>query len=115
MYDDEMRKGTSTGNAVAQRGQRKTFGGLPGVSQPKDVKMLGVHQRNQARHRLKTEIRQHKLNNTFDRVADTCFFTDVVVCWGGFRWPSWTVPVFRHFKEDGFATGGIALGPGRRF
>ena len=58
MYDDEMRKGMSTGNAVAlQRGQRKAFGRLPGVSRPKDVKMLRAHQRNQARQRLKTETR----------------------------------------------------------
>lgn len=71
MYDDEMRKGTSTGHAVAlQRGERKAFGGLSGVSRPKDVKMLRAHQRNQARQRLKTEIRQNKLNKTFDRVAE---------------------------------------------
>lgn len=71
MYDVEMRKGTSTGNAVAlQRGERRAFGGLSGVSCTKDVKMLRAHQRNQARQRLKTEIRQNKLNKTFDRVAD---------------------------------------------
>lgn len=71
MYDDEMRKGTSTGNAVAlQRGERRAFGGLSGVSRPKDVKMLRAHQRSQARQRLKTELRQNKLNKTFDRVAE---------------------------------------------
>lgn len=71
MYDAEMRKGTSTGNAVAlQRGERRAFGGLSGVSCTKDVKMLRAHQRNQARQRLKTEIRQNKLNKTFDRVAE---------------------------------------------
>ena len=32
------------GNAVAlQRGQRKAFGRLPGVSRPKDVEMLRAH------------------------------------------------------------------------
>ncbi|CAM9790896.1 unnamed protein product [Ectocarpus sp. 12 AP-2014] len=71
MYDDEMSKGTSTGGAVAlQRGERKAFGGLSGVSRSKDVKMLRAHQRSQARERLKTEIRQNKLNKTFDRVSD---------------------------------------------
>lgn len=71
MYDAEMRKGTSTGGAVAlQRGERKAFGGLAGVSRPKDVKMLRAHQRGQARERLKTEIRQNKLNKTFDRIMD---------------------------------------------
>lgn len=71
MYDKEVRKGTSTGGAVAlQRGQRKAFGGLPGVTCPKDVKMLRAHQRREARGRLKTELRQNKLNKTFDRVAE---------------------------------------------
>lgn len=71
MYDAEMRKGTSTGGVVAlQRGERKAFGGLSGVSRPKDVKMLRAHQRSQARERLKTEIRQNKLNKTFDRIMD---------------------------------------------
>lgn len=71
MYEAEMRKGTSTGGAVAlQRGERKAFGGLSGVSRPKDVKMLRAHQRSQARERLKTEIRQNKLNKTFDRIMD---------------------------------------------
>eukprot|EP00752_Nemacystus_decipiens_P007806 g6972.t1 len=71
MYDTEMSKGTSTGGAVAlQRGQRKAFGGLSGVSRPKDVKMLRAHQRSQARERLKTGLRQNKLNQTFDRVSD---------------------------------------------
>lgn len=71
MYDDEMRKGTSTGGAVAlQRGQRQAYGGLPGVNRPKDVKMLRAHQRIEARGRLKTELRQNKLNKTFDRVAE---------------------------------------------
>eukprot|EP00904_Undaria_pinnatifida_P005681 jgi/Undpi1/2242/HiC_scaffold_12.g05628.m1 len=71
MYDDDMRKGTSTGNAVAlQRGQRKAFGRLPRVSRPNDVEMLRAQRRNQPRQRLKTETRQNKLNNTFDRVAD---------------------------------------------
>lgn len=71
MYDTEMSKGTSTGGAVAlQRGERKAFGGLSGVSRPKDVKMLRAHQRSQARERLKTEIKQNKLNKTFDRIMD---------------------------------------------
>lgn len=71
MYDDEMSKGTSTGGAVAlQRGERKAFGGLSGVSRSKDVKMLRAHQRSQARERLKTEIGQNKLNKTFDRISD---------------------------------------------
>lgn len=71
MYDEEMRKGTSTGGAVAlQRGERKAFGGLAGVWRPKDVKMLRAHQRMEARERLKTGLRQNTLNKTFDRVAD---------------------------------------------
>lgn len=73
MYDDEVRKGTSTGGAVAlQRGERKAFGGLFGraAAGPKDVKMLRAHQRSEARQRLKTGISQNKLNKTFDRVAE---------------------------------------------
>lgn len=71
IYDEEVNKGTSTGGAVAlQRGQRKAYGGLSGVAKPKDVKMLKAHQRIEARARLKTELRQNKLNKTFDRVAD---------------------------------------------
>ena len=71
MYEVEMRKGTSTAGAVAlQRGERKAYGGLPGVSSPKDAKMLGAHQRMEARERLKTGLRQNKLNKTFDRVAE---------------------------------------------
>eukprot|EP00903_Cladosiphon_okamuranus_P014486 g13437.t1 len=71
MYDTEMRKGMSTGGAVVlQRGERKAFGGLSGVSRPKDVKMLRAHQRSQARERLNTQIKQNKLNKTFDRIMD---------------------------------------------
>ena len=71
MYEVEMQKGTSTAGAVAlQRGERKAYGGLPGVSRPKDVKMLRAHQRIEARERLKTGLRQNKLNKTFDRVAE---------------------------------------------
>lgn len=71
LYDEEVKKGTSTGGAVSlQRGQRRAFGGLPGVTCPKDVKMLRAHQRIEARQRLKTGLRQNKLNKTFDRVTD---------------------------------------------
>lgn len=70
-YDAEMRKGMSTGGAVAlHRGVRKAYGGLPGVSRPKDVKMLRARQRMEAKGRLKTGLRQNKLNKTFDRVSD---------------------------------------------
>lgn len=71
MYDAEMRKGMSTGGAVMlQRGERKAYGGLSGVSRPKDVKMLRAHQRMEAKEKLKTGLRQNKLNKTFDRVCD---------------------------------------------
>lgn len=71
LYDDEAKKGMSTGGAVAlQRGQRRAYGGLPGVAGSKDIKMLRAHQRVEARERLKTGLRQNKLNKTFDRVAD---------------------------------------------
>ena len=66
-----MQNGTSTPGAVAlQRGERKANGGLPGVSSPKDVKMLRAHQRMKARERLKTGLRQNNLNKTFDRVVE---------------------------------------------
>lgn len=71
MYDAEMGKGMSTGGAVMlQRGERKAYGGLSGVSRPKDVKMLRAYQRREAKEKLKTGLRQNKLNKTFDRVSD---------------------------------------------